>query len=556
MIDLLLINPSLELTRRRDDGFVFPWVEGGHSWIPQFAVSLLPYVRRAGFTAKLLDMELHASETEDALLAQWAPQARFVGVTAMTATVPHALALTRTIRSVAPQAQIVWGGVHASLLPDQTVAEPAVDVVVVGEGEEPLVALLRGEPHERLVTMSESVKPLARRPFLAPADLPDPDFDAVEMERYFDCQGGYRNVELLTSRGCPFDCSFCVNTIMHNAWRGFDPSRTISMVRDLRDRYGMRHLFLMDENFFGKLDRAKTIIQAISEMDITWEANIHIATLLRLSDDVFNLIRDSGVVRLRMGAETASDRLLEILRKHVTVDDLARARDRCLAADITPVMSFMTDLPDEQPDEKLATLLFVEASAEAGAATIGPQSFRPYPGSEEFNKLVARGLEIPQTLAEWATCDLYTAGVSATEAEGKRRAIEAVRRRIEQGPNYDVTLRNLGKGDASRDQQIWLYYVSSEIVPFVVLTEPARQGGWDIRPAPDNPITGELIVSQQEGDSMTFRMVGDQLKLRCVAHAWAGRVAIAVNGEEVARADLFSETSNERVVCIDIPRSC
>jgi anaerobic magnesium-protoporphyrin IX monomethyl ester cyclase len=407
MYDVLLVNPSVEPARDRKAGYTFPWIEGGHGWIPQFAVFLAPYLKLHGFSVKVIDMELYGSQDEGRLLSEYLPLARTVGISAMTAQVPHALALTRRIKNAHPHIPVVWGGIHPSLFPDQTVAHPLIDYVVVGEGEEPLVSLLSGKDHPRVATKQKSAMLPDKGSFLPAAELPDPDYSVLEMDRNFSFQGEYRNVDVLTSRGCPYKCTFCVNTIIKSAWRGYDVPRAVNILRKVRQDYGAKHVFMMDENFFGAVSRAREIIAGIVELGITWEANLHIRNLVRLDDGFFRLMKQSGVVRLRMGAESGSNRILGILRKNITTDDIAAARDRCLQFGITPIMSFMIHLPDELPSETQATMKIAEECARAGAGVIGPQPFRPYPGNEEHAKLLARGLKMPETLEEWETCDLY-----------------------------------------------------------------------------------------------------------------------------------------------------
>ena len=406
MYDVLLVNPSLEPVRQRQPDYVFPYLESGHGWIPQFAVFLAPYLARHGFSVKLIDMELHDSQEEERLLSQYLPQARMVGISAMTAHVPHAVALTRRIKETHPQMPVVWGGIHASLFPEQTVVHPLIDYVVVGEGEAPLVSLLAGNDHPCIGTKQKPAMLPEKGDFLPAAELPYPDYSILETDRHFSFQGKHRNIDVLTSRGCPYKCSFCVNTIIKSVWRGYEVPRAIAIIRKAREDYRVKHVFMMDENFFGNIARARDIIAGLVDLGITWEANIHIKTINRLDDDFFQLMKQGGAVRLRMGAESGSNRLLHILRKNITTDDIVAARDRCLRFGIMPFMSFMIDLPDELPSETNATMKLAADCAAAGAGVIGPQPFRPYPGNEEYAKLLARGLKMPQTLEEWETCDL------------------------------------------------------------------------------------------------------------------------------------------------------
>jgi anaerobic magnesium-protoporphyrin IX monomethyl ester cyclase len=554
-IDLLLVNPSLDPRRRRDAGSRFFWVEAGHSWIPQFAVWLVPYLRARGFAVKVLDMELVEAQEESDLLARWVPAARFVGFSVMTATIPHALALTRATRAIAPATPVVWGGIHPTLLPQQTLAHPLIDFVVTGEGEEPAAALLAGEYHPRLASKRQPPASAGLRAgdFLAPESLPDPDYSFLEIERYFELQGPqYRNLELLTSRGCPHRCSFCVNTITRNRWRALPAGRITSLIPRLHASFALRHLFIADENFFGDVRRAVEIIEAIRPLGITWESNVQIGTLLRLPDEVLSLMRASGAVRLRMGAESGSDRLLAILRKGITVGQIAEARDRCLRFGITPAMSFMVDLPDETIDEKAATIQCAQDCADAGAMVIGPQSFRPYPGSLEFSKVAARGLRIPLTLEEWAASELYTTGMAGREDPRLPVLAERVEAQLAAGPSHHIEICNRGAWGGSLASEVWIYDVSSEVVPYYDLELAERRGGWAARPPDAGRSIGPIWMSSAAGDALSFRLPGRQLRLRLLRHPWSGCADVRVDGTPVRTVALYAPQSELLQLCFDV----
>lgn len=421
MYDLLLINPALDEVRERDPSFKFAYVDEGHGYIPLFAVALIPYIRKMGFSVKFLDMELYSDRDEKRLLKEHVPQARIVGVSVMTVQIPQALAITKEVKRISPQTAVVWGGIHGTLLPEQTVAHPLIDHVVCGEGEEPLACLLAGRDHPRIKTKVKRSGIEEHEKFLKMDDLPDPDYDAIEMERYFRFQGGARNCDILTSRGCPYKCTFCVNTIIKNPWRGLSPQRSIGIIRRVHQAHHIKHILFMDENFFGRVGRADEIIRGISDLGITWEANICVKDLLKLDDAFFLLMKKSGVLRLRMGVESASDRMLEIINKGITREQIIAARDRCLSFGITPALSFMTNLPDELPEEQKATFDLADESRKKGAVVIGPQPFRPYPGSIEYQKLVDRGLKIPDSLEGWCATDIFTRGLNAQTPVDKLR---------------------------------------------------------------------------------------------------------------------------------------
>jgi len=406
--DLLLLNPSLQPRRAPGAVRALRWVGGGHGWMPLGILFLASYLKKHGYSVMVLDMELYSSDDEQKLLQQYVPEASYVGISAMTAHVPHALSLTRQVKAIRPDVPVIWGGVHASLMPQQTVAHPQVDYVVVGEGEEALLQLLRGESHPRIETKSRRIEPSAYDQFIDIDEIADPDYSALEMEEYFARQGKFRNVDVLTSRGCPRRCSFCINTILKNRWRSFNAKRSISILQRVVELYKPKHTFLMDENFFANTQRAQEITDYIGSKGITWEANITIKCAVELGRaGTLSRLKKNGCTRLRMGAESGSDRLLKILRKGITHKDTEEAVRACVAAKLSPVLSFMINLPDELAPEQQSTLWFAKHCGKLGAEVIGPQRFRPYPGSEEYDKLVKRGLKVPLTLEAWAASDLF-----------------------------------------------------------------------------------------------------------------------------------------------------
>ena len=388
MSDILIVNPSIDLIRQRSATFTFPWLNGGHGWFFLPGLFLASYLKKRGVNAEVLDMELYSSEEELTVLKERLKDTEFVGLSVMTAQVPHAIKIAEFIRSVSKNIKIVWGGTHVSLLPGQVFESTLSDSVISGVGEPALHSLVTGAAD-------------------IPYEFEEPDYSVLDTDRYFSFQGPYRNFDILTSRGCPYKCSFCINSILKNRWILLDADRSIALIRNAHDRYKFRHTFIMDENFFGRSGRAIAIIEGIASLEITWESNAAALDIIKLSVDDLIFLRKSGCTKLRMGAESGSDRLLDILNKRTTVSQMAEARDKCLRAGIIPVMSFMVHLPDETPEDYQLTMTFIAECYNKGAQIIGPQVFRPYPGSKEYLKLVARGLQIPASLEAWATSSLF-----------------------------------------------------------------------------------------------------------------------------------------------------
>ena len=156
-MNILLVNPSFydgEAFRNRFQDYV-EWIRGGNLYVAPFEpplglAYLTSYVKARGHAVTLLDMQGLLMDSEALVERLKAERPQLVGITAMTPTLPAALKVARLARAVLPEAHIVLGGVHPTLDPESVLAEPAVDFVVRGEGEEAFARLLEAL-HIRLI---------------------------------------------------------------------------------------------------------------------------------------------------------------------------------------------------------------------------------------------------------------------------------------------------------------------------------------------------------------------------------------------------------------------
>ena len=130
---LLLINPKFE------PDYSQKGIESSRS-IPRNLLCLGTYIKNKGHDVKILDMALHVITNTFSLQVA---DADVIGFTVMTAQIKNALYLSRWIKDVYPKKKIVWGGIHPTLFPEQTIEEKSIDYVVVGEGEESLLKIMK-----------------------------------------------------------------------------------------------------------------------------------------------------------------------------------------------------------------------------------------------------------------------------------------------------------------------------------------------------------------------------------------------------------------------------
>ena len=140
MIDLLLIFPQSEIGAKVSETY---YAFGQ----PMGIFSIGSYIAERGYNVKLVDMRMFDNPTEEAL--KWANEAKLIGLSVMTSQIEHALLISKAIKEKYPEKKIIWGGVHPSLFPEQALANPLIDCVVVGEGEKAVMTILQNPNQKR-----------------------------------------------------------------------------------------------------------------------------------------------------------------------------------------------------------------------------------------------------------------------------------------------------------------------------------------------------------------------------------------------------------------------
>lgn len=220
-----------------------------------------------------------------------------VGISNMfSAQFPQALRLAELVKKVRPETVVVIGGPHASTFPEETLAHPAIDYVVVGEGEERMLALMRclerqeipaipgvlGRPEDSRLLRNH---PTVKVDFIASIDdLPLPAYDMVDVERYFALQAsgfsprtrewGRRAVTIITSRGCPHHCTFCsIHATMGYRWRAHSPDYIRRHITLLRERYRIDYIHFEDDNLTHDSERYDRLLDVLLELSprIPWD---------------------------------------------------------------------------------------------------------------------------------------------------------------------------------------------------------------------------------------------------------------------------------------------
>ncbi|OGN96876.1 MAG: hypothetical protein A2Z77_09135, partial [Chloroflexi bacterium RBG_13_51_36] len=320
---------------------------------------------------------------------------------------------------------VIWGGWHPTLFPVQTCEDKNVDAVVIGEGDYSFLKLVQSyEASNKLQDISgiaykEGNKVIVSEPdsYINIEELPPVRYDLVDLSRYSaskltDYFSRSKNVWLpyQSSRGCPHRCAFCINTVTNNnRYRAKTAKKVLEEVQVLIEKHGLTHLRIIDDNFFVDCGRVRDICQGFIEnnFNITWDAECRVDYFRdgHLDDELLELCTKSGLVELTLGCESGSQRILDLMRKDIKVEQIINCVKQCHKHKIVPRCSFMVGIPSEKKEEILMTAKLINQLKDiAPEMAFGVATFRPYPKSEMCEDLLQKGVfKEPKTLREWAT---------------------------------------------------------------------------------------------------------------------------------------------------------
>ena len=351
-----------------------------------------------------------------ARIEQYRPQV--VGISCLFSTLEkRMLEIARIAREVDPGIIIVIGGPHVSAYYERLIAKPPfVDYCVIGEGEEPIVALMRALNEGRGL---ESVSALCYRQggemivqprtgYIQDLDIvPFPARHLVNMETYFrigepqglrlDGERRVRVTQMTTSRGCPFQCTYCgKNVTWGKSYRTRSAKNVLDEMEYLIKTYGVEHFAFQDDNFTADMERAAEIFDGMVErkFNITWEGPNGLGVNF-LSPALLEKMKASGCTSFTIAVESANDTTLLRVKKPNYIKLAPPIVKKAKELDIEVRGFFMIGFPGETLEEVERTVRYARNMR---LAVSNFAIVTPLPGTVLFQQCVDKGLLDMDTL--------------------------------------------------------------------------------------------------------------------------------------------------------------
>jgi radical SAM superfamily enzyme YgiQ (UPF0313 family) len=417
------------------------------------ALYLSDALLRHGISTHLLPSDA-PTETLEQMIEKYDPLA--VGCSVMTAPeivefVNHSIHIQECINRKGRKIPVIWGGMHPTIVWQQTVKEPYIDVVVCGEAEITL-------PHILLDLVDRNALP-AERPVRVrtPSCLDDfrPHWEAMDLRQFLfpESHSVHAEVEftkehifyyLLSSRGCTYRCNFCWEVARTAAlkdemrrgganpdltWRAHSDAWVADQIDYLETRLHregatMDGVGLWDDMIFGRdqhlhVKRARRIFDMLRERNYGYlleaRASQLIATGSRWNHtgvareaDLYHCLKESGCMQVFVGTESANQETLNLIQKGTRVKDYVRLVKLSRDVGLPLRFSMIVGFPGETDRSINDTLDFIEClDDEPFVSVSGPKCFTPYPGTPQYRQAVERGMRVPQDTLGWAHLTRY-----------------------------------------------------------------------------------------------------------------------------------------------------
>lgn len=343
------------------------------------------------------------------------PESRLIGFSLMfTQDWLPARALIGKVRERFPQAVLVAGGEHATAEPEGVLTTSAVDYVLSGEGDRAIC---------QLVEHLEGSRPIAEVPGCHYRDgagriqrtgamvrekdidrLPWPAWDLIPFENYLSGGHGWgvdrgRNVPMNATRGCPYQCTFCSSpTMWTTRWLARSPHDVLAEMKHHIAVYGATNFDFQDLTAIVRrewvIEFARLLIA--EKLDITWQLPSGTRSEA-LDDEVLGLLAASGCRNITYAPESGTEATLRLIKKKIKTDRMLRSMRQAVKAGCNVKANLMFGFPHDSYRSLLPTYWFIAKMAVVGVHDISAAPFRPYPGSELFRMLQAKG-KLPNPL--------------------------------------------------------------------------------------------------------------------------------------------------------------
>ena len=387
--------------------------------------------RREGWKTHIVD--LHVEDlTVDGIVDRIAGQAPDVVLfDTMTPSAAVAIDTSRRLKDRLPDVLLLGVGQHASEAPkDLLLGEGAYDGILLGEHEHALLEILRGAELREVDGTAwrdgdtlgqhgekQELKDLGTLPPISPEGLLLDRYRmrSVAVPQFGKVRWGF----MLTSRGCPYPCTFCSPTLRQSYGRGFRaqaPEEVVADMERLHRDWGVTAYYMIDDVFSLHKGRVKAICEGLIALDLPIHWTIQTRADL-LNPEMCQLLKQAGCVAVKMGIESGVPRILDLIKKKETREQMLSAASAVHGSGMRLTAYYMLGHPTETRQEMEATFAYAK---EIDADMIQVAFHTPYPGSDTWAQYAGEVTDLSE-LNHYETQHLNASEVDSETLEALQR---------------------------------------------------------------------------------------------------------------------------------------
>jgi len=367
------------------------WEALGLAYIGSYAKKKFPGKLKISFYQGYFD--------DDHTIIDDAKQSDIVAFSCTSPVFKHGVELARTIKLLNPEVRTVFGGFHPSAVPNDCIAEEAVDQVIVGEGEVAFLKVLSGD-----------ISPIIYGDRFMELNELFPDRELMKNFRTVDLcerQIGKRVTSFQSVRVCPFRCAFCSERVVTgvfnrktNPLRQRDVKHLLDEIKWVASKYSLDYFKFSDATWNTSDKSNEKVVEFCEEkirqnINLPWEANVHAAFINKA---MLKIMKKAGCQMINVGCESGSQKILNDMRKGITVEKIRKVFQWGKELGIERRGYFLIGMPNETiKDIRMTERLIEEIQPDVFGITI----LCPYPGSDFYNSATMKN-------RDWSFADEYS----------------------------------------------------------------------------------------------------------------------------------------------------
>lgn len=402
---VLFIAPSIKQSMSSDfpDGIprsisrnfgVYPWLG---------LCFLLSFLKKNNFDSEIIDMDAEGLNIPAVIKRIYKIKPQLIGISTISFTFLYALKLAEEIKRYF-DIPIILGGCHVSIYPKEVIMNDSIDIGVIGEGEETFLELVKifKESNGNIKNINSEFKKVngivfklngeiiitKQRKFIENIDsLPFPAIEKLRINRYYGCNHVKPYITMVTTRGCPFNCSFCSKEHWGNTFRFYSAERVVDEIEYYTKNLGIKAIDFYDDTFTVSRSRVFKITNLIKRRNIKFDFGL-MTRVDCIDRELLLSLKEAGCKVIAYGVEFGDINIQNKINKEFSAEVIKDVFRLTKEAGIRTVGFFMIGHPDETEAEIYNTIRLIK---KLDADYVKTNILIPYPGSQLYNQLLLSG---------------------------------------------------------------------------------------------------------------------------------------------------------------------